>query len=132
MKTLLEKIEGINFKKTFIVFFAALFGFGILYAVTMTVSGYGDEVSRLWERLTFARLRGRMFTDLQGTFRFFASLFLIGFHAILALWVYADGKKYSKRRALWSVLTLFIGVPGCLLYMIRRLDRADKTNMQTH
>jgi len=117
-----NKMEGINFKKAFIIFFAALLGFGIIYVIAMTASGYGSELAVWVERITFARFRGRMFADIQGTFRFFAYLFLIAFNALLALWVYVDCRKHSKNRILWVILTLFAGLIGWLLYMIRRTD----------
>jgi len=128
MKTLLEKAEGINFKRTFIIFFAALLGFGIIYIIAIAASGNASELAVWWERITLARLRGRMFTDMQGTFRFFAHLFLIGFNALLALWVYADGKKYNIHKVTWPILTLFTGLIGWLVYMIKRLDRADNAD----
>jgi len=130
MKTLFERTEGINFKKAFAIFFAALVGFGIIYAITMAASGNASELAIWWERITFARLRGRMFTDVQGTFRFFGHLFLIGFNALLALWVYVDGKKHYSHKALWPALTLFTGLIGWLIYMIKRLDRTDTVNAQ--
>ena len=125
---MLNKMEGINFKKAFAIFFATLLGFGIIYVIAMTASGYGSELAIWWERITFARFRGRMFTDVQSTFRFFAHLFLIGFNALLALWVYADGKKNNSHKALLPVLTLFTGLIGWLVYMIRRADHTEKAN----
>jgi len=127
-----NKTESINFKKAFMIFFAALLGFGVIYVIAMTASGYGSELSVLWERITLARLRGRMFNDIQGTFRFFSYLFLIGFNTLLALWVYADGKKHSSPKALWSVLTLITGLIGWLVYMIRRVDRMEKVNTRSN
>jgi len=127
MKTLIERTEDINFKKVFTIFFAALGGFAVIYILFMAVSGYGDGLSALWNRLTFTRFRERMFTDMLSTFRFFAYLFLVGFHAILALWVYVDGKKHDCHKAFLPVLTLFTGLIGWLIYMI---GRADKTSMQ--
>ena len=126
MKTLFKKAEDINFKKTFTIFFAALLGFGVIFFVFMAVSGNWSETSVLLERLTLARLRGRMFTDAAVTFRFFSYLFLLGFNALLALWVYADGKKHGNHKALWPVLTLFTGLIGWLIYLIGRVDRPAK------
>jgi len=130
MKTMLERTEGINFKKAFAIFFAALVGFGIIYAIAMAASGNASELAMWWERITFARLRGRMFTDLQGTFRFFGHLFLIGFNALLALWVYVDGKKHNSRKIFLPILTLITGLIGWLIYMIKRLDRTDTIKAQ--
>jgi len=130
MKTMFEKTDGINFKRTFIIFFAALVGFIVIYAIAMTASGNASELTVLWERITLARFRGRMFADIQGTFRFFSRLFLIGFNALLALWVYADGKKHNSHKVFWPVLTLFTGLIGWLIYMIKRLDRTDTVKVQ--
>ncbi|MCL2620695.1 MAG: hypothetical protein FWD97_07160 [Defluviitaleaceae bacterium] len=118
-----NKIEGLNFKKVFIVFFAALVGFGITYAIVMTASGYGADLAVWADRLTFARFRGRMFTDIQGTFRFFGYMFLVGFNALLALWVWVDSKKAGTRKTGLAVLTLFTGLVGWLVYMIKREER---------
>jgi hypothetical protein len=127
MKTLFSKAEGMNFKKAFITFFAALLGFGVIYFVVMAATGNWSEASVLLERLTFARLRGRMFTDVAGTFRFFGHLFLIGFNVLLAMWVYVDGKKHSSHKKFYPILTLFTGLIGWLVYMISRVDRTDRT-----
>ena len=129
MKTLFKKAEGINFKKAFITFFAALLGFGVIYVVVMAATGNWSEVSVLLERLTFARFRSRMFTDVAGTFRFFSYLLLLGFNALLALWVYADSKKHGSHRALWSALTLITGLFGWPIYLIGRVDRIDHTKI---
>jgi len=127
MKTLIERTGTINFKKVFTTFFVTLGGFAVIYILFMAVSGYGEGLSALWNRLTFTRFRERMFTDMLNRFRFFAYIFLIGFHAILALWVYVDGKKHDYHKASLLVLTLFTGLIGWLVYMI---GRVDKTSMQ--
>ncbi|MCL2855045.1 MAG: hypothetical protein FWE21_05435 [Defluviitaleaceae bacterium] len=128
MKKVIEKVEGMNFKKAFILFFAALAAFGVIFAIVMVASGNAEGMTALWERLTFDRLRGRMFTDIQGTFRFFGYLFLVGFNALLALWVYVDSKKNNGHKALWPALTLLTGLIGWLVYMIKRVDRQAITN----
>ena len=125
MKTLFTKTEDINFKKAFITFFAALLVFGVIVVVFRN----WEDPSVLWERITFAGLRGRMFTDHAVIFRFFGYLFLLGFHALLALWVYADSKKHGSHRALWPVLTLITGLIGWLIYLIGRADRIDHTKI---
>jgi len=125
MKTLLERTEGINFRKVFTVFFAALLGFVMIYIVFMMANGYWGELSRLWERVTFTRVRGRMFTDILVTFRFLSYLFIVGFNAILALWVYADSKKLGNYKVFWPALTLFTGLIGCLMYLIGRVDKEE-------
>jgi len=125
---MLNKMEGINFKKAFAIFFVALIGFVIIYAIAMAASGNGSELALWWERITLVRLRRRMFTDLQGTFRFFGYLFLIGFNALLALWVYADGKRNNSHKTIFPILTLFTGLIGWLIYMIRHVDRVAKTD----
>ena len=130
MRTLLEKIQEVNFKKVFIGFFAALVSFGIIYAIVMAANGNTGELTIWWNRITLARIRGRMFTDVQSTFRFFAYLFLFVFNAILALWVYVDNKKHENSKAFWPVFTLFTGLIGWLIYMIRRLDSAEKRKVQ--
>jgi len=130
MKTLFAKAEVMNFKKAFITFFAAFLGFGIIYFAVMAATGNWSEASVLLERLTFARFRGRMFTDVRGTFRFFGYLFLLVFNALLALWVYADSKKHGSHRALWPALTLITGLVGWLIYLIGRVDRIVKA--ETH
>ena len=71
-----------------------------------------------------------MFTDILGTFRFFGYLFLLVFHALLALWVYTDCKKLGSHRALWPVLTLITGLIGWLIYLIGRVDRIVKVETQ--
>ena len=129
MKTLFSKTEYMNFKKAFITFFAALLGFGVIYLVVMAATGNWNEASVLLERITFARLRSRIFADVAGTFRFFSYLFLLGFNALLALWVYADSKKHGSHRALWPVLTLITGLIGWLIYLIGRVDRIDHTKI---
>ena len=129
MKKLFTKTEDINFKKAFTIFFATLLGFGVIYFVVMAATGNWGEASVLWERITFARFRARMFTDVAGTFRFFSYLFLLGFNALLALWVYADSKKHGSHRALWPVLTLITGLVGWLIYLIGRVDRTDHTKI---
>ena len=126
MKNSLERAESINFKKLFAAFFIALGIFAVAFVSSMLLSGEAD-FARLIERLTFARIRGRMFTDVRSTFRFFSYLFLIGFNALLALWVFADGKKRGRHRALWPVLTLITGLIGWLVYMINRVDHTDGT-----
>ena len=129
MKNTFERVEGINFKKLFAVFFIALGIFVIAFVSSMLLSGEAD-FARLVERITLARIRGRMFTDVRSTFRFFSYLFLIGFNALLALWVYVDGKKPGSRRALWTALTLITGLVGWLIYLIGRVDRIVKA--ETH
>jgi len=130
MKTLIERTKNINFKKVFTTFFVALGSFAIIYILFMAVSGYGDGLSALWNRLTFARFRERMFTDVLGTFRFFAYLFLAGFHVILTLWVYVDGKKHGCHKTLLPILTLFTGLIGWLVYMIGRVDHTATIKTQ--
>ena len=117
MKTLLQKAEGFNFTKVFTIFFLAFVVFGIL-AFTVGVADPGH----LLERVTLTRFRGRMFVDAESTFRFFSYMFLLGFNVLLALWVYADGKKNNAHRALWPVLALVTGLIGWLVYMIKRVD----------
>ena len=128
MKTVFKKVEGMNFKKVFIGFFAALAVFGIVYAIVMAATGTGD-LATLWGRMTFARFRGRLFTDIAGTFRFFSYLFLLGFNALLALWVYVDGKKHNGHKKFYPIFTLFTGLIGWLIYMISRVDRTDTTKI---
>ena len=124
-----NKMESINFKKAFVIFFIALAVFGVFFAVSMTIGGYwSGGFGGLIERLTFARLRERMFVDTQSTFRFFGLLFLAGFNVLLALWVYVDSKKQNRHRAIWFALTLISGLIGWLVYMIGRLDTVDRTN----
>ena len=130
MKTMLNRAESINFKKAFVVFFAALLGFGVIYSIFMATSGYGSELAVWLERLAFARFRGRMFADVAGTFRFLSYLFLLVFNALLALWVYVDGKKHNSHRALWPALTLITGLIGWLIYLIGRVDHVVK--VETH
>jgi len=130
MTTPKSNIESINFKRVFTIFFVALIGFGIIYDIAMTANGNSIELSRLWERLTLSGLRVRMFTDLQSTFRFIGWIFAVGFNALLALWVYADGKKQNSPKIIWSVLTLVTGLVGLLIYMIKRVDREENFKCQ--
>ena len=129
MKNSFEKVESINFKKLFAAFFIALGIFAIAFVSSMLISGEAD-FARVLERITLARLRGRMFTDVRSTFRFFSYFFLIGFNALLALWVYVDGKKMGSHRALWPALTLITGLIGWLIYLIRRVDRIVKVEKE--
>jgi len=122
MRTLINKTESINFKKVFTTFFAALGGFVIIYLTFMVINGDGITLANFWNRITFAGLRGRVFSDILVTFRFFSYLFLAGFHVILALWVYADSKKYNCYKKVFPLLTLITGVIGWLIYMISRVD----------
>ena len=128
MKNTFERVEGINFKELFAAFFIAFGIFAIAFISSMLLSGEAD-FARLLERITLARFRERMFTDIRSTFRFLSYLFLIGFNALLALWVYADSKKHGGHRALWPVLTLITGLIGWLIYLIRRVDRTDYTKI---
>jgi len=129
MKNSLEKAESINFKKVFAIFFIAFAIFAIAFISFTALNGYAD-FGRWLERLTFARFRERMFTDVLGTFRFFGYLFLLVFNALLALWVYVDGKKHNSHKALWPALTLITGLVGWLIYLIGRVDHVVKT--ETH
>jgi len=123
MKTVFKRTEGINFKRAFIIFFAALLGLWIIRTGFMIAGGHWGDLSVLLERLSFAGLRERVFTDKLVIFRMVSALFVVWFHAILALWVRADGKKNDCYRVLWPVLTLFTGLIGCLAYLIARVDR---------
>ena len=97
MKTLIERTEDINFKKVFIIFFAA---FSIFVLIGIFVGAWGGIAdSRLLERLMLTGFRERIFTDPLVVFRNIGYLFLVGFHMILALWVYVDGKKYDCHKA---------------------------------
>ena len=129
MKTLIERTENINFKKVFTIFFVALGGFAVTYIAFMAIGGYWDGLSALWNRLTFAGFRERIFTDVLSTFRFSGYLFLAGFHVILTLWVYVDGKKHGCHKTLLPILTLFTGLIGWLVYMIGRLETVDRTSI---
>jgi len=130
MKKVFERTEGINFKRAFIIFFAALLGLWIIRTGFMVAGGHWGDLSVLLERLSFAGLRERVFTDKLVIFRMVSALFVVWFHAILALWVRADGKKHDSDNALWPVLTLFTGLIGWLIYKIQCLDRAGKVNVQ--
>ena len=129
MKNTFARVESINFKKVFAVFFVALGIFTIAFVASMLLSGEAD-FARLLERLTFARIRWRIFADATGTFRFFSYLFLLGFNVLLALWVYVDGKKHGIHKALWPALTGVTGLIGWLVYMIGRVDRIAKIDTQ--
>ena len=129
MKNSLERAESINFKKVFMIFFAAFAIFAIGFIAFTAVNGYAN-FDGLLVRLTFARLRERMFTDVLGTFRFSGYLFLLAFHALLALWVYADDKKLGSHSALWPVLTFITGLVGWLIYLIGRVDHTMKVEKE--
>jgi len=122
MRTIINKTDSINFKKVFATFFATLAGFIVIYLTVMAVNGDGVELTNFWNRLTLAGFRERVFTDILVTFRFISYLFLAGFHAILALWVYADSKKNNCYKKLFPLLTVVTGVIGWLVYMISRTD----------
>ena len=124
MKTLIERTENINFWKVFTTFFVALGGFAITYFIFMASSGEG-VATNLLNRLTLAGFRNRLFTDMLVTFRLVSYVFLLGFHSILALWVYVDGKKYHCYSIAFPVLTLVTGVVGWLIYMIYRVDKVS-------
>ena len=127
MKTMLKKAEGINFKRAFILFFAVVLFVGVIYAIALAVGGSGGELSALWERITLARFRTQLAADPLSIFRIFRVLIVVGFNVLLALWVYADGKKLGSHKALWPALTLFTGLIGWLLYLIKRVDHTDGT-----
>ena len=129
MKNTFERMDGINFKKLFAAFFIVLGIFAIAFVSSMLLSGEAD-FARLLERITLARFRVRMFTDVRSTFRFLSYLFLIAFNALLALWVYADAKKHNSHRALWPALTLITGLVGWLIYLIVRVDHIVKAETQ--
>jgi len=124
---MLSKIENINFRKIFVIFFVALLGFGIVFAIAMIASGNGSELALWWDRITLARIRGRMFADIQNTFRLIGYLFLVGFNVLLTLWVHVDGKKHKCYKAIFPVLTLFTGLIGWLIYMIKRVECVEST-----
>ena len=110
----------INFKKAFIIFFAA-FGLFALTGILMGAwAGFAD--SRLLERLMLTGFRARLFTDPLVAFRSIAYLFLAAFHVLLALWVYADCYKSGGKKGLWFVFTAITGPIAWLIYMIRRND----------
>ena len=129
MKTLFAKAEGMNFKKAFITFFTALLIFGVVYIIVLAISSNSGELSAMWERLTLARFRAQIVANPLSIFRVFRVLFVIGFNVLLALWVYADGKKHDSHKAFWPALTLFTGLIGWLIYLIRRVDRIDHTKI---
>ena len=119
MKKVLNKVEGMNFKWAFAIFFAALAVFGIV----AMIAGAAD--AGMWlERLTLTRLRTGMFSTIEDTIRFFSYMFLAGFHVLLALWVHADSKKRASKKKGLVVLTLITGLIGYLVYMIKRTDGA--------
>ena len=130
MKTMLNRAEGINFKKAFIGFFAALLIFGVIYAIALAVGGNSGELSVLWERITLARFRAQIVADPFSIFRVFRVLFVVGFNVLLALWVYADGKKHNSHKAIWPLLTLITGLIGWLAYLIKRVDHTKIVNSQ--
>ena len=132
METLLKKAEGINFKKAFIGFFAALLIFGIIYVIALAVSGNSSTLSLLWERITLTRFRTRIAANPFHIFRVFRVFFVIGFHALLALWVYVDSKKHNIHQAIWPALTLCTGLIGWLIYLIKRVDRTDLRKKSLH
>ena len=112
--------QQINFKKVFTIFFVAL---GLFTVVGISVGVWGGIAdSRLLERLMLTGFRERIFSDPLVAFRSIGYLFLIAFNAILALWVYVDGKKHNKHKALWPAFTLLTGLIGWLIYLISRKD----------
>ena len=112
--------KQINFKKVFTIFFVAL-GLFTVVGISMGVWG-GIADSRLLERLMLTGLRERIFSDPLVVFRSIAYLFLAGFHALLALWVYADCQRNGSKRKVWAACTLITGLVTWLIYMISRKD----------
>ena len=118
-------INQINFKKVFTIFFVAL---GIFAVSGIFMGAFGQMAdSRLLERLILTGFRERIFSDPLIAFRNIAYFFLFTFNTLLALWVYVDGRKRNNSKILWSVLTLFAGLIGWLIYMIRRFDNVNAT-----
>ena len=112
--------KQINFKKVFAIFFVAL---GLFTVVGIFMGAWGALAdSRLLERIMLTGLRERIFADPLVAFRSVGYLFLIAFHAILALWVYTDCRKNENKKGLWSVFTFITGLVGWLIYMISRKD----------
>ena len=113
--------KEINFKKVFAIFFAALGLFAII-GIFMGVWG-GVADSRLLERLMLTGLRARVFTDPLVAFRMVGYVFLAAFHALLALWVYADCIRRKCKKGLWPAFTFITGLVGWLVYLIGRGSR---------
>ncbi|MCL2353644.1 MAG: hypothetical protein FWC69_03330 [Defluviitaleaceae bacterium] len=94
MKKLIAKARAMGFKKAFIAFFVALAAFGAIVAIVSLARGETAGLSRLWEQLTLARFRERMFTDIFGAFRFIGHLFALTFIGLVFAWAYTKiGKK---------------------------------------
>ena len=171
-------IQNINFKKVFLLFFAAFLLFSTLsFAFAASDGGWGEAVrfeqnrletrermsgheertrGRAWragrhdralpltlaapleaeanrtsdEMSTAARgsnnhlLRGlarayvRVTSPDFGVFDVFGHLFRVGFTLLLALWVYADSKKYGRNTLLWTTVTVVTSLLGLVLYLL--------------
>lgn len=116
--------KQINFKKVFATFFTALGVFAIAGIFMGAWGNFNLADSRLLERLLFTGFSARLFTDPLTAFRNVGYLFLITFHALLALWVHSNSKKHF-----WTIFTAITGLIGWLTYLITR--REENTSCQS-
>ena len=80
--------------------------------------------NRFW--LGMGRFRNHITSMQYGLIYISGFFFRIVFRLLLALWVYADSKKYGKNTILWATLTLISGLTGWVIYLIMRERNQEK------
>jgi len=85
MKKIFERAKKSKMKKEFVVLFGVLAGLAILYTIAMAASGQGDQLAVWWSRVTFARFRSGIFTDIGATFRFLTTAFVAGWASYMVV-----------------------------------------------